>query len=548
MKMSMRAKHLLIVLLLSSVSVAANSQCFILNPENFKHYTDYFNATDEELYPQYYPDSLAWPFLKANIPFFECPDKSLEETYYFRWWTYRKHIKKTSGGFIITEFLPAVSWAGKHNSINCALGHHFYEGRWLHDPEYLDDYMRFWLKDAGGGLRNYSSWIADAWLAFLSVHPRSEGKAGVLTGLIANFHQWEQTHQTSDQGLFWQTDGADGMEVSAGGEISNGGVLTHSYKGIRPTLNSYLYGDAKAIAVLAARAGNKKATDEFEKKATAIKAGVQRLLWSDSLEFFGSIPFKDGQKSASILPVRELIGLVPWYFNLPDDKPVYTGAWKQLMDHDGFNAPYGPTTCEQRNKYFQIRYDGHECQWNGPSWPYATSQVLTAMANVLNNYSHPPVTRMDYYALVDTYSRSQRRTGPDGRIRCWIDENLNPYTGDWISRTRLQHWPGSPWPKDKGGTERGKDYNHSSFCDLIISGLIGITPQLGDTLSIRPLIPPNVWDYFCLDGVLYHGKTITVLYDKYGNRYHHGKGFFIFVNGRMAYHSPFVRSASIRLI
>ena len=26
---------------------------------------------------------------------------------------------------------------------------------------------------------------------------------------------------------------------------------------------------------------------------------------------------------------------------------------------------------------------------------------------------------------------------------------------------------------DKGGKERGKDYNHSTFCDLIINGLIG---------------------------------------------------------------------------
>ena len=32
---------------------------------------------------------------------------------------------------------------------------------------------------------------------------------------------------------------------------------------------------------------------------------------------------------------------------------------------------------------------------------------------------------------------------------------------------------GEEWPVDKGGKERGKDYNHSTFCDLIINGLIG---------------------------------------------------------------------------
>ena len=52
-------------------------------------------------------------------------------------------------GFIVTEFLPSVPWGGKHNSINCAAGHHFYEGRWLHDPQYLDDYARFWFRKGG---------------------------------------------------------------------------------------------------------------------------------------------------------------------------------------------------------------------------------------------------------------------------------------------------------------------------------------------------------------------------------------------------------------
>src|SRR5690606_41087738 len=52
---------------------------------------------------------------------------------YFRWWTYRKHLKRTPEGYIITEFLPEVPWSGKYNTINCPAGHHFYEGRWLQD-------------------------------------------------------------------------------------------------------------------------------------------------------------------------------------------------------------------------------------------------------------------------------------------------------------------------------------------------------------------------------------------------------------------------------
>ena len=28
-----------------------------------------------------------------------------------------------------------------------------------------------------------------------------------------------------------------------------------------------------------------------------------------------------------------------------------------------------------------------ECQWNGPSWPFQTSEALTGMANLLDDYT-----------------------------------------------------------------------------------------------------------------------------------------------------------------
>src|SRR5712692_1348972 len=115
----------------------ARANPVLLHAETFKHYDDSFNERDQELYLQAIPNARAWPFLSANIPLFECPDPDLERTYYFRWWTYRKHIKETPEGFVLTEFLPKVPWAGKYNTIDCAAGHHFYEGRWLRDRKYL---------------------------------------------------------------------------------------------------------------------------------------------------------------------------------------------------------------------------------------------------------------------------------------------------------------------------------------------------------------------------------------------------------------------------
>ena len=243
--------------------------------------------------------------------------------------------------------------------------------------------------------------------------------------------------------------------------------------------------------------------------------------------------------------VREQIGFIPWYFNIPNSD--YSIAWKQLLSPKGFYAPYGPTTAEQRHPEFKINYEGHECQWNGPSWPYATSQTLTGLANLLNNQSNSYIGNKDYFNLLKMYSSSHRRRNEFGEILPWIDENLNPFTGDWISRTRLKSWDNDSWSLKKGGVERGKDYNHSTFGDLIISGLLGIRPQENNTVIINPLIPENTWDYFCLDNILVHDSIITVLYDKTGERYEKGMGFKVFLNGKEVSSTPEINKLVIKL-
>ena len=49
--------------------------------------------------------------------------------------------------------------------------------------------------------------------------------------------------------------------------------------------------------------------------------------------------------------------------------------------------------------------------------------------------------------------------------------------------------------------ERGKDYNHSTFCDLVISGLVGFVPK-GAGFTVDPLFPAD-WDYLVLEDLRY---------------------------------------------
>lgn len=484
----------------------------MLQEDAFRHYAEDFNKYDSELYRGHVPNSGAWEFLKDNIPLLDCPDEDIQRTYYFRWWTFRKHLKQTPAGFIVDEFLPNVSWAGKYNSINCAAGHHFYEGRWLHQPEFLNDYSKFWFH-GGGSPRGYSFWAADSlWARYLVTGDRKL-PLELLPDLIRNYEEWEKEKRDAN-GLYWQIDDRDGMEVSLGGS------------GYRATINSYQFGDARAIARIAALAGKQDIVATYRDKAIAIKKRVQENLWDKDAEFFKVLPRGENTKLAD---AREQHGFTPWYFQMPDAQ--YNVAWKQLMDPQGFFAPFGPTTAERRHPNYQISYKDHECQWNGPSWPYSTSITLTGLANLLNGPPQSVIGAKAYFETLKIYSKAQQLKLPDGRMVPWIDENLNPDTGDWISRTRLKTWKDGTWDAGKGGEERGKDYNHSTYCDLVISGLIGLRPRADEVVEVNPLIPAD-WDWFCLDRIRYHGRWLTVFWDRSGKRYGKGQGLRVLADGK----------------
>jgi len=267
-------------------------------------------------------------WLAANVPDFDCPDPGFRAIYDFRWRVFKEHIRPTPDGFVVTEFLPDVPWAGKHNTISCAAGHHFREGRWIRDPKVLDGYAAFWFRK-GGEPRRYSFWAADSIHARYLASGDPTWPIALLPDLVANYEAWEKDH-CDPGGLFWQIDDRDGMEYSIGGS------------GYRPSINA--------------------------------------------------------------------------------------------------------------------------------------------------------------------------------------SENLDPDSGRWIARDIL-HALGRP---DK---DRGRDYNHSGFCDLVVTSLVGLRPRADRVVEVNPLVPEGSWDSFCLDGVPYHGRQLTVLYDRDGRRYGRGAGLRVLVDG-----------------
>jgi hypothetical protein len=506
----MRLRHAIYAILLLIVQTPLNpraghasaNQATLLDPEFFHHYFTRF-AAQEGAFLNDNP-SLKWPWFVHNIPWVDFPDKELEQTYYFRWYSFEKHIRQTPNGFIIDEFLDNVPWAGKYNTIDPAAGHHLHEARWLRDAAYAEQYSRFWFSPAGEP-RRYSLALADAVYSVYLANGDASLPVGLLPDLVRNYEAWEKTHRDPN-GLFWQIDDRDGMEDSIGGS------------GYRPTINSYIYGDAVAISKIAAMAGDAALSQKYAAKAEEIRTLVESRLWNPHAQFYETVPRKP---DAAWVDVRELIGYVPWYFDLP--QPSRAIAWKQLNDPDGFAGTYGPATAERRSPSFRFQVN-HECLWNGPSWPFATTQTLVSLANLLNGPPQDVMGKDQYFALLLTYAKSQKIKLPDGTSIPWIDEDLDPDDGQWIARSILEAAKQPP-------PNRGRYYNHSGFADLIVTGLLGIRPDPGNTLKIHPLLPTGRWKYFALDSVPYHGHLLTLFYDQDGMRYHRGTGLHVLWDG-----------------
>jgi F5/8 type C domain/Trehalase len=480
--------------------------------------------SEEAVFPDH--DSLATKYFMEdrqwyvdNIPFFECSDKEIEQVYYYRWKMYKAHIRNVGDSrYVITEFINHVPWDREpFCTINAASMHHIYEGRWLKDNRYMDGYIDN-LYQHGGNDRRYSESVADAAFARYLVNGDADFVMKQLDSMISVYNQWYDHYDSSKQ-LYYIPAMPDATEYTIASIDASGGK--DGFEGgdaFRPTINSYMYGNALAISQIAAMKGEEAVSDQYLKKALELKTNVEKNLWNDSLQHFTD-RFKVNNQYVrywDFIRGRELAGMIPWYFNLPADNERFQAAWKHVIDTSHLMGRHGLRTNEPSYEYYFkqfVYFEGKRgSQWNGPSWPYQTSQVLTAMANVLNNYNQSVVTDSDYCKLLRLYTRQHFL--PDGNIN--LVENYDPNLGGSIV---YYYW--------------SNHYNHSSYNNLVISGLCGIRPSAGDTLDINPLIDSSI-DNFYLDDVMYHGHKLSLIYDKDGSKYKAGKGLSVFVDDKKA--------------
>ena len=230
-------------------------------------------------------ESLAW--VEETVPHFECADADVTLTYWYRWRLFHLHMRRgdklracsspAEGCWVVTEFLHKVFWSGAHNTIVAPAGHHMMEGRWLRDASVIDDYARFWFLGQGWR-KQYTFWPAYAlWQRSLLLQRRgaAEGITAELFPLLAdNYRDWQRTHYAARAGCIFQSCHADGQENSAG------------LDGCRPTITAVMFGEASALAAIAAALRNTSESAFFAAEAAKWQRVLEQRLWDPRLKFF----------------------------------------------------------------------------------------------------------------------------------------------------------------------------------------------------------------------------------------------------------------------
>lgn len=477
-----------------------------------------------------------------NIAAFRCSDPLVTKMYYHRWYNLRKNSMYPRIGALKYRAFAEGRWTSDWyaNIISYGAAHQIREACWLRDPSYCWGPIQTWtdnprpdgifparvgFKGSLGG--QYTDWITSSvWEAY-KIHPSKGLLGSIADTLDRNTEGWREVYGWGNSPLLvvdshWWT----GMEWQpsffAFADYQTGGGSGEDRRYMTPLrrvdLTAYNFGNAQAVANIYRELGRREDAERLQKLADETRNAVQAKMWDSMSHWFLSLRASDDTKT----PTKEIIGLYPFYFNLPRTGKGYEKAWDIALDPGQFWTTWPlASVCKDCPAFAQngwpVGPGGSICMWNGPSWPHANSIILTAMANTLRSYPGVETTRLTRQKLFDLFNSFTRVQYRDQNPRYpWTGEFYNGDTGAWKTTQR--------------------DYNHSTWIDPLIRDLIGLIPRNDDILEIDPLIPANAWSYWILDGQAYRKHDVTIAYDAQGGHVAPGfKGFAVYIDGKRVF-------------
>ncbi len=512
-------------------------------------------------------------WFEKEIPSFQCSDPYFEKLYYYRWWSlYTKMIFAKVGHFYYpapregtVAYDGVVSYSGSCISVD--------ELRWMRDPDwafsttkeffapenlndgYLSNHIWDWgidgdesNMDSSGRSVPYQNYAVDAFNGALLVHPEEGQKTlkAVWPQMQANLHSYQNLFDIDRDGLYetypwsnsagqeWtarysyfdpipemfrnersRTYAPDGSKSAEDMEllkkIRNAVVTdpdlywpqtaeelyriyyaTADHRLATVDQTTYAFKNFFSAARLARLLNDKGAAKLYTTMSEQARTQLLTVMWNATDRFFYDVkPII--QKQAR---VKATSGFYVFWAKIADRRhlPMLQHIFNPKTFWTAFPLPSLPLDYE---KYSQLQETGWT-YWNYATWPRTTCHVvdgvLWAAKALDSSLSKQAATLFDRYT---------RMHFPGGDIqRPNIAERYDPFTGH-------------PFMENL-------DYNHSSWIDLLMQHVAGITPQESDDLEIDPV--DMGWQSFSVKNIRYHNHNIDIAFTR-------EKGMTVHVDG-----------------
>ena len=443
----------------------------VLDPADYAHYVAEFNAQDHEAGRK--PDSQrrGWEWIAANVPLFDCPDRAVRANLLLPLVDVpQAHPPDARTACVLTEFLTPVGHAGPHNTISCAFGHHLAEGRWLRDQRLLDEYTRFWFRSGPNGgpaahFHKYSSWAAAALYDRYLVTLDRDFVVDLLDDLVADYERLGIRAP------------APRRVVLAIRRARRHGRIDHRqpHGEKHPADDQQLHGRQRPRDRANCRRSPAAATwrTDFDAKSEALRRKMIAALWDAKPS-----SSRCGSRTAACPTPAKRSASFPGCSTWParstpprgDSSPTRPASWRRAASR----PPSGAIRSSARMA--SARANGTAPSGRSP--PARRSPAWPTCCAARRSPTSRAATYFDATANLRR-AHQQRRQAVHRRIP-------RRNTGEWLITG----------PK----AAEAADYNHSTFCDLVITGLVGLVPRDDDRIEVDPLLPADAWDWFCLDG------------------------------------------------
>lgn len=510
-----------------------------------------------------------------EIPQFTSSDPYFEKLYYYRWWSlYTKMIFAELGHFFYPSpregtvaYDGVVSYSGACISVD--------ELRWMRNPcwafsttkeffapqnlndGYLSNHIWEWGIDADesnvdalGRSVPYHNYAVDAFRGALLVHPEKKNVTlkSVWPQMISNLQSYRRLFDIDKDGLYetYPWSNSAGQEWTAryfyfdpipeifrnergrtyapdGSQSQNDLKLVEKIRSTvvtDPDLHwpttaeemyriyyanidhrlatvdqtTYAYKNFVAAADLAKLINDTASERLYAKMAEQARIQLLSKMWNANDKFFYDVK----PVTLKQAKVKATTGFYVFWAKIAGQQhlPMFNHLFDPAIFWTKYPVPSLPLDYE---KYDALQKEGWT-YWNYATWPRTTCHIVDGTmwtAKMLDS-----TLTKNASTLFDRYTRMHFPN--DDLHRPNIAERYDPHTG--------------------AGFLDYLDYNHSSWIDLVMQHIAGITPDTSNKLTIHP-IDMN-WKSFSFKNIRYRHHDIDIEYER-------EKGMTIWVDGKI---------------